>query len=396
MKKTTLKKLLALALVLCMLVPMTTALAANTYYLEVSITDGTTTLTKESASKYLTDTTSLAETIMGVVQANETALEVFESTGMHKIMTDGIVAFGTAGNAWTEYLDKWFTDNTDRDLLADKTSTLAALTVDTPVSFTFVNNYVHVYGAANQFNDSKYGTTYTVTVTKKVTDFGGETVDPTPSAPSGGSSSGTSTPTQTGLDKLLQTKSHVAIMNGYTDGSFKPNAQITRKEVAQVFYNLLKNKDLETSASFQDVADSEWYATAVNAIAALEIVNGDGKGNFMPDKQITRAEFVAICARFAKAATAKVSFSDVSSSHWASDEIATAIAYKWVEGYPDGTFRPDAAITRAEAATIVTRILDRDHTVKYISNRVSALKTFTDVTADHWAYANIVEATNAH
>jgi hypothetical protein len=163
-----------------------------------------------------------------------------------------------------------------------------------------------------------------------------------------------------------------------------------------MFYNLLKSKTGAVDGSFDDVATAEWYATAVNTMAAKGIINGDGKGNFMPDKQITRAEFVAIAARLAKAATGTVEFSDVSTSHWAYDEIATAMAYNWLEGYPDGTFRPDAPITRAEAATIVARILARTHTVKQVTNRVSSVKTFTDVTADHWAYASIVEATNAH
>jgi hypothetical protein len=192
----------------------------------------------------------------------------------------------------------------------------------------------------------------------------------------------------------LDTKGQSAYMSGYANGTFGAEMSITRAEVAQIFYNLLNDKSVTVTTGFTDVPDGAWYAEAVNTLATLGIVNGVNDGAFSPNAAITRAEFAAIAARFAVENTTDAgSFSDVTASHWAYKYVATAYAYGWVNGVGDGTFAPNRNITRAEAATMVNRMLGRVADKTAIDG--GAAKTFSDVKSSHWAWYEIAVATTA-
>ena len=201
-------------------------------------------------------------------------------------------------------------------------------------------------------------------------------------------------PAVTGVDKWLNTADHKAFMKGDTNGNFRPNDSITRAEVATIFYRLLKNQNVEITTAFVDVANTAWYAAAVNTLASMGIVNGVGDNKFEPERNITRAEFATICSRFAEKATGGMTFVDVPVSHWAYDAITTAAAYGWVNGVGNGMFEPDRSISRAEAATIVNRMLGRMADQSAVD--AGAATQFPDVTKAHWAWYNIGEATTDH
>ncbi|WP_307438338.1 MULTISPECIES: S-layer homology domain-containing protein [unclassified Paenibacillus] len=200
----------------------------------------------------------------------------------------------------------------------------------------------------------------------------------------------------TGVSKLLNTMEHLTYLSGYEDGTFRSDGSITRAEVAQMFYNLLKNQDVNTSGKhFADVPEKAWYAKAVNTLASLGIINGYKDGSFAPNKAITRAEFTIIAVSFSNKAPGNKSFTDVSNTHWAYSNITTSAEYGWVNGYPNGTFEPNKTITRAESATIVNRMLNRQPDKKAIDASTS-FKVFKDVSSGYWAYYDIMEATHAH
>ena len=196
-----------------------------------------------------------------------------------------------------------------------------------------------------------------------------------------------------GVSNWLNTSYHSAYMSGMGGNRFAPNANMTRGQVAQMFYNLLINKNVQNTARFTDVNANRYYATAVNTLASMGIVTGSN-GKFRPDDSITRAEFVAIAMRFANRVNgAATRFSDVGYNAWYYDAVASAVAYGWIGGYSDGTFRPNKAITRAEVVTIVNRMLNRSFDAAVAASRVTR---FADVPTSHWAYQNISEATTAH
>ena len=200
-------------------------------------------------------------------------------------------------------------------------------------------------------------------------------------------------PEFTGVADWLKTDVHDAYMTGVGNGLFAPNANMTRAQVAQMFYNLLKDKSASASTTFSDVPSDAWYTEAVNTLAALGIIGGSN-GNFRPNDPITRAEFVAIAMRFAGTVRgAKASFSDVSRDAWYYESIANAVEYGWIGGYTDGTFRPNKPITRAEVVSITNRMLNRSFDTDV---RATTVTRFTDVATSHWAFAAIAEATTSH
>lgn len=207
---------------------------------------------------------------------------------------------------------------------------------------------------------------------------------------------GLADPSVTGVAKWLITDDHIRYMVGDDYGYFNPDKNMTRAEAAQMFYNLLLNKEVNVTAAFADVAEGAWYKKAVETLATLGVVTGYD-GVYSPNKNITRAEFTAIAMRFAIINGGNASFSDVSSSDWAHQYIMSAAGYGWINGYSDGTYKPQALITRAEVVTIVNNMLGRSADKEYIDNNLNKLKRFPDVTkSSYWAYYGIVEATNAH
>ena len=191
---------------------------------------------------------------------------------------------------------------------------------------------------------------------------------------------------------------HIAYINGYPDGSFGPNKNITRAETAAMIYRLLtdarRNAITTTANSFSDVDASKWYNTEVSSMANGGYIKGYPDGTFGGEKPITRAEFVAILMRFFPESNATCNFSDVSASHWAYRYIAAATSYGWVTGYPDGSFKPDQPITRAEAVAVINRVLNRGVSA---GSELGSFKNFTDNTnANAWYYYEIIEAANSH
>lgn len=204
-------------------------------------------------------------------------------------------------------------------------------------------------------------------------------------------------PDDTGVSDLLNTQDHKEYLHGYDTGLFGPNNDMTRAEAAQMFYNLLLDKDVPITVNFSDVPADAWYATAVNTLASLGLVEGVGNNEFAPDRAITRAEFTVIAMRFTNGdVSGENIFSDVSTNDWFYDQVVGSIQYGWITGYEDGTFRPNTTIARAEVTTIVNRMLGRSADVDYVDRHKDDLRLFPDVSQDYWAYYQIVEATNAH
>ena len=204
-------------------------------------------------------------------------------------------------------------------------------------------------------------------------------------------------PGDTGVSDWLDTEHHMAYLNGYPGQVFGPDRDMTRAEAAQMFYNLLLDKDVAGTASFTDVAADAWYAEAVNTLAFLGMIQGVEGNRFQPDRAITRAEFTAIAMRFTHGETTGENlFSDVNPDQWFYDVVVGAVQYGWINGYEDGTFRPESTIKRAEVAAITNRMLARSADEAYVDAHASQLRLFADVAKDHWAYYTIVEASNTH
>ena len=204
-------------------------------------------------------------------------------------------------------------------------------------------------------------------------------------------------PDDTGVSEWLDTSDHRDFLHGYTDGTFGPNRNMTRGEVAQMFYNLLLEQDVPQTTAFTDVPADMWCADAVNTLASLGIVEGIGNGLYAPDRAITRAEFTVIAMRFAELDTSGENiFSDVDTGDWFYEQVVGSIKYGWIQGYADGTFRPDNTITRAEVTTITNRMLGRAADEAFVDRHSDELRQFPDVPESYWAYYEIMEATNAH
>ena len=202
----------------------------------------------------------------------------------------------------------------------------------------------------------------------------------------------------TGVPDKLNGDDHFAYVIGYPDGKVHPEGNISRAEVATIFFRLLKadirDGNLTADNDFSDVSDGQWHNKAISTLAKLGIVKGRRADRFDPDASITRAEFAAICARFnTKPVENSGSFSDIS-GHWAENEIERAAAFGWISGYPDGTFRPDARITRAEAMTMINRVLCRMPQSK--SDLLDSMVTWPDNKPSDWHYLAVQEATNSH
>jgi uncharacterized repeat protein (TIGR01451 family) len=211
----------------------------------------------------------------------------------------------------------------------------------------------------------------------------------------GGGSGGAKPPLEDLPD--LNRNDHRNYIIGYTDGTVRPTDSITRAETATIFFRLLTEESrragLTKENSFSDVNAGEWFNQPVSTAAKLGIVKGYPDGGFQPGAFITRAEFAAIAARFDSGAETSHSFTDLS-GHWAEGLIARAAARGWVTGYPDGSFKPDAYITRAEAATLINRVLGRDKLTE--ASLTEDMTVWSDNPSDAWYYLAIQEATNNH
>lgn len=450
--KRNIARTLALMLVLCTLLSQT-ALAATTYYVDVTITgpdaDGVERTLSASSSRYGTMSTPLASELASVVDSAYHEMEtVFSGTGLRNIVDTGAQAFQEGESAWNLYVEKYYdsVDSSFKDTLKSLSSTFANLTVDRVNRVTYRDN----------------GRLYTVTVTLRGYTTGSGSSSNTPVAPDGhkivvepvpnntlradkntlpkgetavirdsAASNGyvlsdlavkdvsgndipvrrqsdgvyaftmpessvsvravmVADPDMTGISKQLNTDQNIAYMQGMTDGRFYPASSVTRGQVAQIFYRLLKEQKVSSKSTFTDVPDTLWCAEAVNALASLGIVEGVGNGKFAPNQSITRAEFVTICARFTQVSASGATFTDVPASHWAFDAISTAASFGWVNGVGNGQFAPNQHITRAQAAVLLNRLLGRCMAGQSYENA----RQYPDVPQTHWAWKNICEASD--
>lgn len=196
----------------------------------------------------------------------------------------------------------------------------------------------------------------------------------------------------------LETGEHFNYIVGYTDGTVRPDDQITRAEIATIFFRLMteesRDEMLSTENSFSDVEAGSWYNVSVSTLANAGILNGYPDGSFRPDQPITRAELAKVIALFADLKEGTIRFKDVK-GHWAQAYIELAAGNGWINGYPDGTFRPDQEITRAETMAMINRVLDRD--VRRQENLLEGMDEWTDnMDAHAWYYYHVQEATNYH
>lgn len=197
----------------------------------------------------------------------------------------------------------------------------------------------------------------------------------------------------------LNTTDHFAYIVGYGNGEVRPQNNITRAEVATIFFRLLtddvRDENLTKTNRYSDVAATSWYNTAVSTLSSMGIITGYPDGTFRPNAAITRAEFAAIAARFDNDGDKTAAkFSDIA-THWARDEISIAYNNGWITGYPDGTFGPQRDITRAETMTLVNRVLNRQPETE--DDLLPNMTVWTDnANPNAWYYLAVQEATNSH
>ena len=196
--------------------------------------------------------------------------------------------------------------------------------------------------------------------------------------------------------KDAETESHSAYISGYPDGTVGPDKTITRAEAATMFYNLLADKTGDAK-TFTDIPANQWYAKAVMTLAGKGVISGYPDGTFKPDASITRAEFVTMAMNFANAEKGTAcSFPDVPQNMWYYGAIAGATQNGWISGYPDGTFGPDRYITRAEVTSVINRMENRAADMSFMLDHLDELRTFSDLSFGHWAYGSMMEAANGH
>ena len=200
------------------------------------------------------------------------------------------------------------------------------------------------------------------------------------------------------VPEMLNGDDHFAYVIGYSDGLVRPTANISRAEVATIFFRLLKDDirdgNLTAYNTFNDVPGDMWCNKAISTMAELGIIKGRTADRFDPTAKITRAEFAAICARFDTGLTeGNSNFTDIS-GHWAEAEIERAASLGWIRGYTDGTFRPNAYITRAEAMTMINRVLCR--IPENADDLFSGMNEWPDNDPTSWFYLAVQEATNSH
>lgn len=205
---------------------------------------------------------------------------------------------------------------------------------------------------------------------------------------------------------ILPAVEHEAYIVGYDDGTFRPDNDMSRAEAAAIFARLIseqKGEKISGKSSFKDVDNNEWYAEYLGYLAKYDIINGYNDGTFKPDNSVTRAEFVTMAVRYyalfnnVTKTGYTVEYVDVEKDYWAYNDVAYAKHIGWLNGYADGTFRGDNNITRAEVVTVVNRATGRTADKEYVKDNFTKLNRFTDVTDNTlWYFFDVNEAANTH
>jgi hypothetical protein len=201
-----------------------------------------------------------------------------------------------------------------------------------------------------------------------------------------------------GIYEYLNALDHVAYIQGYPDNTVLPDSNLTRAEAAMMLWRLLKPeyKVAADASPFSDVGDKQWHAQAIKALAKKGVLKGYPDGTFRPNQAITRAEFTAILSRFdtLEAGGADNPFTDVRDKHWARDYIISTYTKGWIRGYPGGEFKPDTNISRAEATSAINRMLGR--LLNKSDVPASIINRFIDLPTSYWAFADLMEASTDH
>ena len=196
----------------------------------------------------------------------------------------------------------------------------------------------------------------------------------------------------------LNTSDHFAYVQGYPNGTVKPAGNITRAEAAAILFRLMDDASRKTyystKSGFRDVASGSWYNTYVATLNNAGVITDSSNGCFRPNEAITRAELAAMLAKFSETTGAANYFNDVSAKYWAANAIAICAKLGWITGYPDGTFRPDKNVTRAELMAMINRATGR--APKSADAFLPGMRTWIDNTSDKWYYLDVQEATNSH
>ena len=205
---------------------------------------------------------------------------------------------------------------------------------------------------------------------------------------------------------ILPASEHKAYIFGYNDGTFRPDNNMSRAEAAAIFARLIseqKGEKISGKSNFNDVSKNEWYSDYIGYLSKYGIIKGYSNSTFRPDDNVSRAEFVAMTVRFnslfndVKKGSYTVKYTDVATNYWAYSDVAYAKHAGWLNGYADGTFKGDNAITRAEVVTVVNRATGRKADEGYITKNVSVLNKFTDIRNNSmWYYTDVMEAANTH
>ncbi|RVU54012.1 S-layer homology domain-containing protein [Anaerosphaera multitolerans] len=201
------------------------------------------------------------------------------------------------------------------------------------------------------------------------------------------------------ITSKLNKDNHYAYMIGYPDGSFRPQGNITRAEVTTIFFRMMtdesRNKYWSTTNDFGDIQSIDWFNNAISTMSNAEAVTGYPDGSFKPDANITRGEFATMASRFLSdyGNLTNYKFTDIK-GNWAEDSIKKLASHGLINGYEDGSFKPDQLITRAETATLVNSVLER---TPHKDNLLSDMKRWSDNSdTSEWYYAQVQEATNSH
>ena len=196
----------------------------------------------------------------------------------------------------------------------------------------------------------------------------------------------------------LNTEQHSAYIVGYPDGTFKPNNTITRAEVAAIFARLSRNQNASKDIDFYDVNYNDWFYKSVRIGVSEGFINGYGDGSFRPDKQMTRAEFAAVISNYAHKEASRSNFNDVNG--WSVGVIDMAYANGWMTGYGNSMFKPEESITRAEAVSVINRMLNRNPDAKFIDNVLlygkKDAKAFKDVKNNDWFFYDVYASAWGH
>jgi hypothetical protein len=334
-------------------------------------------------------------------------------------LTDNTVSFGSftpdTAKSVKVYTYEKFWDK-DRNSKPDDSTVLAikySLSEKAPVE----TNYIYVSDGGKTYDVIKHWIYHPMFEVTGESDPAKETpvvIDPTPETPAetptnnnnntgNNNNQNTTTPTYyppyavayyNYMPSTLNVQTHIAYLQGFAGGVFNADAGLTRAQAACVFYRLLENQNTTGSSNFKDVPKSHWAYKEINALSQRGIINGYSDGTFKPNKYITRAEFCAIATRFFNLRPVTKQFSDVPSSHWAYNYICSAASYDWVNGMGGGMFYPDYNITRGQSVKIVNSMLGRKADQNYVNTRLSS--KYKDLAKTHIFYYDILEASTEH